>query len=239
MVRPLCVLLVLALIPAMSACSSSKTPMREEDAGPGDAGPIGPDPVPADALCSEFADEFCRANETCCGRPAEVYDTFTICAREQRQLCQDMVVGFEFLEAVDAEDILYNQGRIGSALERVSAAGMACDPIVFEDEILNGIMGTVDEGGTCVRISCRDGLACIGGTCQVQPEAGAACETDEDCGALNCASDMTCQPFGAAGAGCDVDDDCESRSCMAGSCEAFNADNAYCVRQPETQPFRR
>ena len=221
-----------------TGCPSSST-KDGGDAG-ADSGPIGPDPLPGDALCAEFADEFCRANETCCGRPDEVYASFTACAREQRLLCQGEAAGFEYPMAIADEDILYNQGRVGAALERVTEAVIACSPIDFEEEILNGITGTVGVGGACIRVSCADGLACIGGTCVTQPEMGATCTVADGCGALRCRMDGTCQPFGGASDACDVDEDCVSRFCVSGSCEAVSADTAYCVRlgSPE-RPFAR
>jgi hypothetical protein len=232
---------VLPLLLTIAACDcfSSTEKMDDDDAGT-DAGPEGPDPVPADTLCREFADQFCRGNERCCGRASEVYGSLDDCTRVQREMCQNRAVGFEFPEEVMDETILFNQGRIGAALDRVTNAVDDCRPIDFPEEILDGFTGNVEEGGACVWVSCRAGLACVGGTCVPQPAEGTSCTADGECGALHCWSDGMCRAFAGPTASCDTDDDCETRLCADGICATSSADTTYCVRQDEERrPFLR
>ena len=194
------------------------------------------DPIPFTDVCGEFAGIFCRANQNCCSRDDERYPTESQCRVAQVSRCLDMVHGLIFPDAIGAGDVLYSQSSAGAARARIGPMTDECVPLRVDEAVLSAIMGALADGATCVPVACASGLECLetatGPLCQAAPTDGSPCDTAGRCGraALNC-SGGTCNRLLGEGETCGADEECDSRSCAGGTCEPFNADNAYCVRQ--------
>ena len=206
-----------------------------DDGSPADAGnadvPPGPMPVRVEDLCMRAITVYCAANAACCSVAAEKYATLEECAADQRALCNDAARGVFRIESVEGGKLLYSQAAGRAAIDRLRAAGEACTPARYADELAAAFTGTLTEGATCERLECESGLACAGGTCVTEKSAGDPCDATAPChgDGLYCADDGMCAAVLGAGAACTAPEQCESGACVADTCGPFDADQAYCV----------
>jgi hypothetical protein len=189
-------------------------------------------PIRVEDLCTRAITVFCAANASCCSVDAEKYASLDACVADQTPLCNDAARGVFRIESVEGGRLLYSQAAGRAAIDRLRAAGEACRPVRYADELAAAFTGTLSEGAACERLECETGLACADGTCTPEKNAGDACDPTDACvrDTLYCGDDGMCAALGAGGAACTDPTHCESAACTASACEPFDADHAYCVR---------
>lgn len=205
------------------------------DAGSADV-PAGPMPIRVEDLCTRAITVFCAANASCCSVTSEKYATLEACVADQTPLCNDAARGVFRVESVEGGRLLYSQAAGRAAIDRLRAAGEACTPARYSDELATAFTGTLTEGASCERLECETGLACVGGTCMPEKDAGDACSATDGChdAGLYCGDDGLCARLGTGGTACTDASRCESAACTGSTCEPFDADHAYCVELDAT-----
>ncbi|MGE0792147.1 MAG: hypothetical protein AB7S26_41125 [Sandaracinaceae bacterium] len=195
------------------------------------------DPIPVELLCDAFVDVFCRANGNCCQNPEFVYPAFSNCISDQRQRCEDMMLGYELPMQVMSGNIQYSQASAGYEFARAATRVDECEPISLVDVIMSLYDGQLAYMAPCTETAeCMgDSLFCedhgAGLTCQYGLGDGGLCADNTECvsSSLRCESGM-CADRIPNGSACTEDLDCVSGYCENSTCTELNGDNMFCVR---------